>query len=375
MFRKTSYLVILISLMTVFIGVTFSVQGHSPDGNENNIDWEEVNKTVSIEATEEDKQLALETWTREARVNAQPMPFPTGLPADMERNGQSVDEFEFTGEPGFAPSGAPDPEANHVAQQEFPLDWDLINELVTEESPDATAGGAGVYTSYLGNYYSQMHQYFPYKAVGKLYISGGGYCSAAVISPNNIIATAAHCVYDTETNEWLDGWTFVPADRNGSAPYGTFPWESARVLWRYIDAPNWSSGIRSDVALITLGNNSAGHSVTYYTGNLGRTWNNSYRQNLHAIGYPSNLNDGKYTYVCTAESFWKGADKIGMGCNMEQGSSGGPWIKKFTPHAGGANNYVNAVVSGGPPCVSTGSFCGPRFSSWNIVPLCNNEGC
>ena len=57
-----------------------------------------------------------------------------------------------------------------------------------------------------------------------------------------------------------------------------------------------------------------------------------------------------------------------MGCNMTFGSSGGPWIRNFTPQVSGAVNHVNSVVSGGTP--GTNTFYGARFSSGNIVPLC-----
>ena len=92
-----------------------------------------------------------------------------------------------------------------------------------------------------------------------------------MISPNNIIVTAAHCLYDTENNSWMDGWTFVPADRAGAAPYGTFPWTSARVLNNWINASGTDR--RYDIAVIALGNNSAGRPVTFYSGWLGRSWN------------------------------------------------------------------------------------------------------
>ena len=66
-------------------------------------------------------------------------------------------------------------------------------------------------------------------AIGKLFLNGG-YCSASVISGNNIIVTAAHCCWDRTKNNWIGGWSFAPAYNNGNAPYGVFklgPGESA----------------------------------------------------------------------------------------------------------------------------------------------------
>lgn len=337
-------------------------------------------ETVAIQASQAEQLATVRQWTREERQAAKPLPFPGGK--DGAITPETDNETLVEGTPGYANSGAPDAQADVTARKEFVEEWTELEKMDstivdTIVEDDATIfGTAGVYTNYRGNYYSQMHTLYPYKAVGKLYVDGGGWCSASVVSPNNIIATAAHCVYNTDSNTWNSGWTFVPADRNGSAPYGAFPWSNARVLNGWINAPNSTDGRRYDVALITLGNNSSGRPVTYYTGWLGRSWNHSSVQQLHATGYPGNLDSGRYTHICAAESFHQSTDILGMGCNMMHGSSGGPWLRAFKPYVVGSANYVNSVVSGGTPGSTWGNtFYGPRFSSSNIVPLCNDEGC
>ncbi|HEU4324999.1 MAG TPA: trypsin-like serine protease [Roseiflexaceae bacterium] len=333
--------------------------------------------TLTINATPAEQQAALGRWTREARLAAKPLPMPAGA---ADKAAPQAEPQVQLGQAGAVPGGAPQAGAQQAAREQFPEEWRLLEELAGA-TPQAEPlagpvpfGTAGVYTSYLGNFYTQMHTAYPYVAVGKLYV-GGGWCSASVISPNNIIVTAAHCVYNTDTNTWLTGWVFVPADRNGAAPYGSFPWSSATVLGGWTGAADSLAGRAFDVALIRLGNNSVGNPVTAYTGWLGRAWDGSYVQNLHAIGYPSNLNSGRYTYICTAESFYQAADILGMGCNMMHGSSGGPWILGFTPYAA-SGNWVYSVVSGGLFGPTWGNtFYGPRFSSSNIVPLCTTFSC
>jgi V8-like Glu-specific endopeptidase len=201
-----------------------------------------------------------------------------------------------------------------------------------------------------------------------------------VISPNNVIVTAAHCCYDRGTRTWNRNWAFVPAMReNGTTstqrPYGTYPWTAARVLPAWIS----SGGRQNDVCVINLGSNASGQTVSSQVGWLGRSWNQSIIQHHFAFGYPSNISSGLYKYECSAESYANCGSSLvhGMGCNMTFGSSGGPWVRVFKRYTSGAMNYVNSVVSGVDSCTGTvgASFNGARFTSNNIVPLCTQAGC
>lgn len=239
----------------------------------------------------------------------------------------------------------------------------------------AEAGGTpGVYISYDVNYYSQMWKTYPYKTIGKLFFQSATgtpyYCTATVISPNNIIVTAAHCVYNTDTNKWYKSWVFIPAYRYGSAPYGTFPYVSARVLTAWINAPNSTAGLRYNVAVIRLGNNSEGHPVTYYTGYAGRSWNQPYNILNFNAGYPD---PGEYLSACMNESYKYSTDVALGGCNLKYGMGGGPWFRKYAPYKSGACNYVNDVNAGWD--FDSPNIYGARFSNSNIVPLCTDEGC
>ena len=346
--------------------------------------------TVSPEA----QRATEDFWTYERRAAAQPLAMPEISQAQIaEAAAQPADVGEF----GSTSSGLPAPEANKIARAEFADEWSRIEQDQIAEAmeairafeageflaPEGIAGAKGIYTSFRTNYFSEMWKEFPYRAVGKLYFQGPegpATCSAAVIGSNNILVTAGHCVHGRKNkDDWFSGWTFVPADRNGSAPYGTWTADHARALNAYINSPTSSLTVRYDVALIKLKKryiNSAWRPVSYTTGYLGRAYNNTYRQLLFAQGYPSNLDSGKYSWTCVAESFWHAPDVLGMGCNMMHGSSGGPWILRFYPYMGGAVNLVNSVVSGVPAGVPVGSnFYGPRFSKQNIVILCNAEKC
>ena len=212
--------------------------------------------------------------------------------------------------------------------------------------------------------------------LGKLYFTtpsgGSSYCTANVASGNSVLVTAAHCVY-TRGQGFNRNFVFVPADRYGVAPYGRYGWQSATVLNEWIN----NGGRRWDVAVIRLaGEATTGQPVTNYVGWLGRSWDWGYSQSIYSHGYASNLST-QYTHICAGQSYsssWEGTDVLVQGCDMTYGSSGGGWLRNYTPNSHGGN-HVNGVVSGPHIGDFGNSYVGPRFSSANIVPLCNVAGC
>lgn len=281
------------------------------------------------------------------------------------------------GAAGSAPSGLPNSRADESAKREFPLGWRKQSFL-----PEASAapidkavdfGTGGTYTPYAANAGTDR-TLFPLRAIGLL-TNDQGSCSASVISGKNIVVTAAHCCY-TRGQGWRSNFRFYPAYRSGQHPtYGSFPWASARILTSWINR----GARQDDVCLISLGNNNAGRPVTYYTGWLGRQWNWPSIRSLHALGYPGNIGGGSSMQLCAAESFSPsaacgGATVLNLGCNMTYGASGGPWINGYR-----GGNWVDSVVSGYDNATCTGTFGqtfnGPRFTSANILTLCNAHGC
>lgn len=364
-FNRIKVSLIAVCLLVTVLGFASNVQADRAASGAREV---KDSQTVTLIASKADTDATMKMWTKQALLDAKPMPLPEYSDTDAP-----VDDTAVLGEPGMVEGAAPGAEVDAVAMADFPEEWKALAYDANVPVMDEPYGTANVYTSYLSNWFVYFHNYFPFRAIGKLYFSGG-YCSASVISPNNIIVTAAHCVYNTDTNAWYTGWAFYPAYRNGVVPFGGFAYSSATVLTAWQSATSSSAGRRYDVALIKLKNNSAGRGVTYYTGYLGRSWNYGNVMNLTAFGYPSNLTYGTlYTYQCHAETFYSSTDVIGMGCNMTYGSSGGPWIRVFYPWTAGARNFVTSVVSGGNPSYPT--FYGAKFTSNNIVPLCSAVGC
>jgi hypothetical protein len=266
------------------------------------------------------------------------------------------------------------------AKAEYPDAWSALDnrqpmDLLAQQasSPSQMFGTKNTWTGYLGNYFSPFYTTYPYRTVGQLFFTDGysDYACTATLINYDTIVTAAHCVYNTDYNFWYSGWQFVPAYMNGNAPFGYTNWYSTIVLGKWMTAKKSSAGLSYDVAIMELYDN-----IGSSTGWLGIAYNQNTKNMQHAIGYPSNITGGYYTYICAAESFSKGGG-LGMGCDMTFGSSGGPWIlwllpyQDFYPYSA-YGNYIDAVVSGGTP--GTPTFYGPRFTSKNIVPLCYATG-
>jgi V8-like Glu-specific endopeptidase len=286
--------------------------------------------------------------------------------------------------PAVSNAGAAPSFGDYMARSQFPEAWKAIDTATARDKIGAngqpsltTRDGAHYgYYRFLGNYYTSQWTVPPWNKIGKLYFNtpggGSGYCTASVGSGNSVIITAAHCVY-SRGQGWNSNFVFVPADRYGVAPYGTYGWQSATVLNDWINI----GARRHDVAVIRLaGEASSGQPVVNYVGWLGRSWNWGYEQYTYSHGYASNLST-QYTNVCAGWTFYapsEGADVLVQGCDMTYGSSGGPWLREFI-HNSHAGNSINSVVSG-PHIGAFGNYyVGARFTSNNIVPLCNAIGC
>jgi len=327
--------------------------------------------TVSIKAT--DSNIAsMAPFTQERRQAAKPMALTTLTASDLK----NMPAAPSSGAPGSKAGGMADQAALEKAKADNPDAWAAQNnrqslDQFAQQAPslDQMYGTKNTWTGYLGNYFSPFYTTYPYRTVGQLFFTDGysDYACSATLINYDVIVTAAHCVYNTDYNYWYYGFQFVPAYMNGNAPFGYTNWYSALVLTKWMTAKKSSAGLSNDVALIELYDN-----IGYSTGWMGYAYNASPKNMQHAIGYPSNLTGGYYTYICVAESF-SGKGGLGMGCDMTYGSSGGPWVLWLIPFQDAYpytayGNYIDAVVSGGTP--GTPTFYGPRFTNKNILPLC-----
>ena len=337
-------------------------------------------------ASDAEQTAALRYWTRDRLAATQPLAIAVDAgPSDVvtaELGRMAVNE-----PPGFAAGGLPEPDADRIARRHYPAEWSAREERNTGEAvaaaemgPLAPDGTSQVYTSYIVNQSAPLWKQYPYRTIGRLSFltaNGTNFCSATSISGNNVIVTAAHCVYNSTANVWYSNFVFTPAFRGTSGPYGNFPAQSCWILNSYINLTgNYAVNTWGphDVAVCKMNNNSAGKSLSAAVGWLGRTWNNPYNVHVHNNGYPffdfnnnSLPNAGKYLHTCIGETFQQAAELLGVGCNRGPGISGGPWVVGLAPFV--ATGWVNSVNSG--LFFGTQNLYGARFNSNNIVPLCN----
>ena len=381
--KKSSIIVVVGVLLLLLFSLSLNVQaqesaaGQAPSGGQVQT---LPNGSTRISFSAGQSTAILNYWTRERLAAATPMAMPTVTQLSRApRSRPSV----LVGQ--TAAGGAASATADAEAQAAYAEDWAMIAEEALAESPAAADGTPGVYTSYTVNQLAALWKTKGHKPVGRLSFSvpgGTSYCSASVISGANISVTAAHCVYNTGTNQFYNNWVFSPAYRGTAAPYGTFPAQTCWVLNSWVNLAggyNINGWAPHDVAVCKMGANSAGNQLSATTGWLGRMWNFGYIQHVHNMGYPwqnyqlnAIPNAGKYLRLCANETFQQVAEVMGGGCNWGPGISGGPWVVSYDPFDN-ITSYVDVVNSG--LFANQQNLYGGRFNSNNIVVLCNAAGC
>ncbi len=181
---------------------------------------------------------------------------------------------------------------------------------------------------------------YPYRTAGKLFFTippgsgaddppGDYVCSAAVIKLR-VVLTAGHCTHSGSRGAggWFTNWKFVPAFRDGAAPFGEWDWQLVTT------SATWAGGggivpNAADFALIVPFDR-GGNRIGAVTGWLG--WQSSSLMPNHktSLGYPVNIDSGQKMHKVNSQSFRAVApNNVEYGSNMRGGSSGGPWIMNF----------------------------------------------
>ncbi|RBQ17306.1 hypothetical protein DP939_25550 [Spongiactinospora rosea] len=202
--------------------------------------------------------------------------------------------------------------------------------------------------------------------VGRVFFAVGGqlyYCSASAIESKyaNLVATAGHCVYDTDSNQAVDKFVFVPGYHEGKANWGIYV--GAKFHTHY-DFANFEDYDR-DYAFVNVYNGvkpgrrgweDVGR-LSDQVGGQGFAWNQPVGKNVYLFGYPTASHpDGdrpysgetmKYcygkTYPGPAVPKYKVDEGVAVKCAFTPGSSGGPFIQQYSSSK--RVGYINGVVS------------------------------
>ncbi|TYB52606.1 hypothetical protein FXF51_51180 [Nonomuraea sp. PA05] len=232
------------------------------------------------------------------------------------------------------------------------------------------------------------------KTIGKVFfVDGGGkfrWCSATSIQSanRNLVATAGHCVYDTDSNSaTMDNWVFVPGYYQGKTPWGIYVGKQA---FTHYDFDTYEDYDR-DYAFVTVFNGIQFNGVKqvdrrdyerftgpkrswgghYYillskdagrlgdnVGGQGFAWNQPTGKPVRAFGYPAAPHPdgnkpysgvtpkhcyGNTTAKTVGASWLKIEEHVGLKCAVTPGYDGGPWLLNYSNAK--RSGYVNGVTS------------------------------
>ena len=193
-------------------------------------------------------------------------------------------------------------------------------------SPKAKPGGGGGTAA-------SFEAALPYpSAHGKVFFtsnSGTNYvCSGNAIASTNksVVWTAGHCVNEGP-GAFYKNFMFVPAYRDGAAPYGRFAGPTLLTTsgWQ----ANGEYGVDVGAAVVTT--NASGQSLADAVVERSLVFNSVRNQTYQVYGYPAaGKFNGQRMRVCNTA--WSrndtsaNPDTMGVSCDMTGGSSGGGWV-------------------------------------------------
>ncbi|MFF3672122.1 trypsin-like serine peptidase [Microtetraspora malaysiensis] len=178
----------------------------------------------------------------------------------------------------------------------------------------------------------------------------------------NVVATAGHCVYDTEGyNFTLDKWVFVPGYSEGTTPFGLYVGKQASAHYDFDVYKDYDSdyafvnvynGVVSSSSGVLTDSGRLGDSV----GGQGLTYNQPTNSSVDVFGYPAGPNpDGTQPYTgqtlerSHGKTFnakapaIKGEDLIGVNSPFTgEGSLGSSWLLNYGN--GNRSGYLNGIT-------------------------------
>ncbi|MBU2981524.1 trypsin-like serine protease [Lentibacter algarum] len=159
-----------------------------------------------------------------------------------------------------------------------------------------------------------------WEAVGKLNIDGKGFCTGALVAPN-LVLTAAHCLFDTNTGRRIDHSKveFLAGLRNGRA-------SAYRMVRRAVVHPDYdfsskvsAERVRNDVALLELHHPIRNTTIEPFETDVRPRKGDE----IGVVSYAHDRSDApSLQEVCDVLARQQGV--LVMSCNVDFGSSGAP---------------------------------------------------
>lgn len=184
-------------------------------------------------------------------------------------------------------------------------------------------GSASASTEVPTPYPSAYGKVFFTSNTGVNYVCSG---SALVSANESVVWTAGHCVNEGP-GTFYKNFLFVPAYRDGSAPYGKFAASKLLTTSGWLTGGQW--GV--DLGAAIVGTNASGQTLSDTVAEAPIVFNAPRNQTYRIYGYPAAKKfNGQRLRVC--QTTWALDDTstspatIGAGCDMTGGSSGGPWV-------------------------------------------------
>jgi V8-like Glu-specific endopeptidase len=215
----------------------------------------------------------------------------------------------------------------------------------------------------------------PYSVNGRIFVRQGnrrGYCSGTAInSPTRqLVLTAAHCVNSGPLEKsrrtiWSRLMQFVPAYRNGVAPFGVFVALRGKIFapkqWVKTGNPTFDVG-----AFLTVPNAAGQNVADAVGGGVTIAVDRSRAQSFQTFGYPATVRtlqqcespyvgDDSLTYPLP------GPPTVAIRCRWTPGASGGGWLVD-------GGTAINGLTSYGHRGDRRHTFS-PYFSSANVGRL------
>ncbi|HEV8310521.1 MAG TPA: hypothetical protein VGW35_22905 [Methylomirabilota bacterium] len=272
-------------------------------------------------------------WTAERYASAKPFPLPSPT-GPVTQAAQAVPAEPSHWAPGQPPTAKVAPDYRNILF--VPRAAEAEGDGV-EPGAFGTSGARFTSARLVPAAGSFAETKYPNRVNGKLFFTQpgvGNFVCSGTVGRFRIVFSAGHCVSDGR-GHFFTNWTFAPAFRSGSSPFGVFGAVFVTVdnRWHFGGGGVPNAG---DFSWLEMGDKAAGRigSIVGFSG----FFTGAYHNHVTAIGYPCNHDGCQIMHRVDAQSFqFVSPNNVTIGSDMRGGSSGGGWFENYGEAASGQN--------------------------------------